>query len=199
MSPSVFNRILETIDLTTTSKLQPLEVRDSQMTQTEMETKYKSMMQHIRLLKIFSKEITSIPSNILDLDADIRRTHLFPHVGRYKLTLCVFEASPSSDLRNLTSLTVTTAIMLHNGTTVYLLALRRLSFRSIATGGRVGFKFEAPILETLHLLHTEQMTTNGNDMIHILSHDETLLPNPLRYLRIYLQTSSLPFWNSLDV
>jgi hypothetical protein len=154
--PSIFNKILETIDRTITPKLQVLEVPNT--AESEVETNYKGMMQHIRRLKISTMGAISIPSNVLEVEARVRTTHYFPHIKKYTLTACVFHTNQPYDLKGLTTLTATIVIVLNDDVNIYFPALRHLACGAFMTGDRT--KVEAPVLETLHLLPPDRSATN---------------------------------------
>jgi hypothetical protein len=88
--PSSQSKIVKTVERTTTSKLQFLELQNYQATQIKMEANYKGMLQRISCLKIASMHITSIPANIVELEAGFRTAHCFPHIKKYSLAICEF-------------------------------------------------------------------------------------------------------------
>jgi hypothetical protein len=167
------NKILKTIDRTTTSKLQFLELQSSRTTQAEVEANYRGMMQRIRCLKIPSMDITSIPSNILEVETTLRTTHHFPHIQKYTLMFCVFKSDQLYDLGSLTHLRVTLEITLQDDVTVYLPALRHLACGILITGRRT--KIDAPLLESLHLLSVKPRHGTVQDMIDSLNLDGYVL------------------------
>jgi hypothetical protein len=184
------NKILKTIDRTTTSKLHFLELQGFQMTQEEVEANYMGMMQRIKRLKIPAMDITSIPSNILEIEGGIRAAHDFPHINKYTLTLCVFKNDQLCNLGNLIHLRVTVGIKLLDDVAVYLPALRHLACGVLVTGHRT--KIDAPVLETLHLLPVKRRSRRVQDMIDSLNLDGYVLsPTELITLDTYLPQNTI--------
>jgi hypothetical protein len=175
--PSIFNRILQTIEWTTTSKLQFLELQD-QGTQVKWEADYMGMVgrltQRITRLKISSGDTLPIARNIRKVLASAQATHYIPYLKEYTLSLCHFGYSSQRNLESLTRLTVTLGLEMHRDAKVYLPALRHLALGALITGSHS--KIDAPVLQTLHLLpvipgnaHVQRMITGLHLGDYILS------------------------------
>jgi F-box-like len=146
-------------------------------------------LSHLVLPPGFDAEVELIlPINLVNLRAETRHTHTFPHITNYELSVCVFKPAFAIDLGNLTSLTVTVFFEIHADCQVILPSLRNIKFRLIRLG--VSGRIEAPALETLHLFTDNTTAVDGtqlNAMLDALHHPGYLLsPNRLLTVDLYL-------------
>ena len=94
----------------------------------------------------FPVDIPFLPENVVILQHDYGRRHLFPHIHTYRLVEGLFYGGNNVDLRNMTILTVRQTLIII--CRVFLPALRELTLGSLwmPQDGEI----EAPSLDILH-------------------------------------------------
>jgi hypothetical protein len=88
--PSIFNRIITTLNRTTTSKLQVLEHRRTILRVYVTLEDCVDMIGHISCLTTDANDIPSLPNNDIHLEAASQSYHEFPRLQTYKLISCTF-------------------------------------------------------------------------------------------------------------
>lgn len=146
--------VIRALNLTTTSKLRTLDASQSSIYDENVDYFYGPMLSRITRLVLSSTNIESrdvklppFPANIIDLEANSRRTHPFPYVETYKLTHGSFQENRIIDLQRLTNLIVTSSFNIHKNCRLFLPSLRRLVCATISLGNNA--ILDAPQLEAL--------------------------------------------------
>jgi hypothetical protein len=145
--------VIRAMDRLTTSKLQVLDLNDWYLIH-DLEDLYFESLNTISTLILPKRQNPFannyfLPPNVTNLQANWRHGHPFPHLQTYKLMQCTFRRRRLIDLRNLTSLVVTAALEVYSGCEVKLPSLLHFTHATIRLGSLA--KFEAPLLETLHI------------------------------------------------
>jgi hypothetical protein len=152
--PSHTLDVILTINRTTTSKLRSLDISQSGIYDKNVDFFYGAMLHHITSLvlgntNVENKNVTlpPFPANIIDIEAQSRSTHPFPHVKTYKLTHGIFREDHIIDLQSLTTLVITRSFSVRQNCQLVLPSLRSLVCTAISLGHNA--ILDAPVLEAL--------------------------------------------------
>ena len=146
--------IIEGINRTITTKFHTLGFGGSQHVWGTIASDYDNLLKNAKRL-ILSKEDSfrsdgpSLPPNIVELEAGVRTSHVFPHIKQYTLFRCILLRSRGIDLRQMTTLTVEAQLVIESGAHVSLPSLLHLTFGVIHILS--GAFFEAKNLQTLNI------------------------------------------------
>jgi F-box-like len=153
LSLHAVNVILQ-INRTTISKLRSLDISQSGAYDHNVDSFYGPILHRITRLALSSVNpkiqlvtLTPFPANIVEIEAERRSKHPFPHVNTYKLTQGIFREDHIIDLPRLTTLVITGSFSVYRNCQLVLPSLRSLVCTAISLAHNA--ILDAPVLEAI--------------------------------------------------
>jgi hypothetical protein len=155
--------ITRAIDRRITSRLKDLEVMSPDIPPENLLTCFAKSLTHISSLRLDSLPpipwISFLPANVVNLKVNWAYHHYFPHIQTYTLKGCEFTQMDSVDLRNMTTLIVTTILVIKYE--ISLPALRELKLGHLQIMGLA--EIETPALNILYFMGPSGFRLNESE------------------------------------